>query len=92
MIKINNKESYVPLKLMDNIIKDRNQMQIVVIEEEQSELCFDTLNGSGKIYFKNQEIFRIFFPLKNRKIMLKKNHKYSVPNHLSFNLIKNLFR
>jgi hypothetical protein len=23
--------------------------------------------------------------------MLKKNHKYSVPNHLSFNLIKNLF-
>jgi hypothetical protein len=56
MIKITNKEAYIPLKLMENIIKSTD-IKTVVIEEEQSELCFDTLNGTGKIVFNSNGIY-----------------------------------
>jgi len=56
MIKITNKESYIPLKLMENIIKTTD-IKTVVIEEEQSELCFDTLNGHGKIVFNSNGVY-----------------------------------
>jgi len=56
MIKITNKEAYIPLKLMENIIKS-SDIKTVVIEEEQSELCFDTFNGSGKIVFNSNGIY-----------------------------------
>lgn len=56
MIKITNKEAYIPLKLMENIIKSTD-IKTVVIEEEQSELCFDTLNGTGKIIFNTNGVY-----------------------------------
>lgn len=55
-IKINNKESFIPVKLLDSVIKECDVRKIV-IEEEQSELYFETYSGLGKIYFKNNNVY-----------------------------------
>ena len=41
---------------MENIIKTTD-IKTVVIEEEQSELCFDTLNGAGRIIFNSNGVY-----------------------------------
>lgn len=55
-IKISNKESFIPVKLLDTVIKECDVRKIV-IEEEQSELYFETYSGLGKILFKNNNIY-----------------------------------
>lgn len=55
-VKINNKEHFIPLKLLEQIVSE-SDIKKLTIEEEQSELYFDTYNGSGKIYFKNGNVY-----------------------------------
>jgi hypothetical protein len=50
--KITYKDHFLPTFLTDLIIKD-SSMRIINIEEEKSELYYKTLNGYGKIIFKN---------------------------------------
>ena len=52
-VKVSNKETCIPYKLLENIIKETDLQQIV-IEEEESELFFTSLSGYGKIFFKNK--------------------------------------
>ncbi len=55
-IKINNQNAFIPYKLIENIIKETN-VEKITIEEEQSELYYETLSGLGKIFFKNNSIY-----------------------------------
>ncbi len=50
--KINNKEIYIPTFISELFIKE-SDITIKQIEEEASELYFQTLDGTGKIFFKN---------------------------------------
>ena len=54
--KISNKDNFIPLNLLINVIKEHNIKKIAV-EEEESELYFETIHGQGKIYFKNGNIY-----------------------------------
>lgn len=51
-IKISNKETFVPLSLLKNIVESTTLPE-QNIDEEDSELYFTTLHGYGKIVFKN---------------------------------------
>ena len=55
-IKVSNREICIPHKLLDSIIKETDIPQII-IEEEESELFYNSLNGQGKITFKNNTIY-----------------------------------
>ena len=55
-VKLNNKEQFVPFNLLEHIIKETD-VEKLTIEEEQSELYFETLAGTGKIFFKNNSIY-----------------------------------
>ena len=50
--KINNQDSYIPKFISDQFVKE-SDVTIKKIEEEASELYFQTLDGEGKIFFKN---------------------------------------
>jgi len=50
--KINNTEAYIPYFITEQFIKE-SDVTIKQIEEEASELYFQTLDGTGKIFFKN---------------------------------------
>jgi len=51
--KINNKDHFIPSLITDYIIKETDIKSTVGIEEEQSELYYNTVSGRGKIYFHN---------------------------------------
>jgi hypothetical protein len=55
-VKMNYKESFVPYNLLEHIIKETD-VEKLTIEEEQSELYFETLAGVGKIFFKNNSVY-----------------------------------
>ena len=50
--KINNKDHFIPSLITDFIIKETD-IRTSGIEEEQSELYYNTVSGRGKIYFQN---------------------------------------
>jgi hypothetical protein len=51
-MKIANNDAFIPFNLIENIIKETD-IEKVTIEEEQSELYYETLSGNGRIFFKN---------------------------------------
>ncbi len=55
--KINNKDHFIPTMITDYIIRETDIKSNVGIEEEQSELYYNTVSGRGKIYFKNGSEF-----------------------------------
>lgn len=55
-IKINNKEAFIPFNLIENILRETD-VEKVTIEEEQSELYYETLTGYGKLFFKNNSAY-----------------------------------
>jgi hypothetical protein len=55
-IKIDNQEAFIPFSLIENIIKEMD-VEKVTIEEGGSELYYETLNGYGKLVFKNNSIY-----------------------------------
>src|SRR5688572_6438655 len=57
-IILKNGEPFISLPLIENIIKESELIQKVPIEEEQSELYYETLLGTGKIIFKNGSVYQ----------------------------------
>ena len=55
-VKLNHKDLFVPFNLLEHIIKETD-VEKLTIEEEQSELYFETLAGYGKIFFKNSSVY-----------------------------------
>jgi hypothetical protein len=55
-VKMNYKDPFVPYNLLEHIIKETD-VEKLTIEEEQSELYFETLAGYGKVFFKNNSIY-----------------------------------
>ena len=51
-IKITNKDSFIPIQLLNNIIESTTVPEQTV-DEADSELFFTTLHGYGRIKFKN---------------------------------------
>lgn len=51
-VKITEKDSYISLKLLEQIVKETN-ISKKIIEETNSELWYETINGSGKLFFHN---------------------------------------
>jgi hypothetical protein len=51
--KVTNKDSYLSWKLIEQIVKETD-VKKEFIEEEYSELWFETLNGIGKVIFANK--------------------------------------
>jgi hypothetical protein len=56
-IKVSNNEICIPHKLLETIIKETDVPQMIV-EEQESELFFNSLCGQGKIVFKNNTIYQ----------------------------------
>ena len=57
--KLKSKEKFVSSQLLANIIKS-STMSKAVVEEPNSELWYETLNGEGKIIFKNNVTYEGF--------------------------------
>jgi hypothetical protein len=55
-VKMNYKESFVPFNLLEHIIKETD-IEKLTIEEEQSELYFETISGNGMVFFKNSSLY-----------------------------------
>lgn len=52
IFKLTKGEKFLSLKLLNNLIKETD-IKAAIVEEEGSELWFETLNGYGKIFFTN---------------------------------------
>ena len=56
--KITKNEQCLSIKLLEQLIKETD-IPKEMIEEENSELWFDTLTGKKKLYFENKFLLRI---------------------------------
>lgn len=55
--KISDKENFYSYKIVENIVKETD-VKVEVVEEQHSELWFETLNGQGKIFFGNNNVYQ----------------------------------
>lgn len=55
--KLEKGDKFISLKLLNNIIKETD-IQKAVVEEENSELWFETLNGFGTVFFTNNITYK----------------------------------